>query len=153
MLTSVLPLALGAFWRGVFAADETALEVSFEDDQLRTVKLAGHAVERHVASAIPVFREAIDRSHQLTIDVSGLKAIDPRFLGLLLIVRKQMTAREGRLQIVGASSRLRRAFRLNCFEFLLNSSSAVAKQSNLVPEQAFAHSEVAMGVSSAPGKP
>jgi N-acetylglucosaminyldiphosphoundecaprenol N-acetyl-beta-D-mannosaminyltransferase len=152
MLTSVLPLALGAFWRGIFATDETALAVSFEEGQLRTINLAGHAVERHVASAIPVFREAIGKSHQLTIDVSGLKAIDPRFLGLLLVVRKQMTVRGGRLQIAGASSRLRRAFRLNRFEFLLNSSSVSDKQSDLVPEQAFARSEVAMGVSSAPGK-
>jgi N-acetylglucosaminyldiphosphoundecaprenol N-acetyl-beta-D-mannosaminyltransferase len=151
MLTSVLPLALGAFWRGAFAADETALAVSFEDDQLRTVKLAGHAVERHVANAIPVFREAIE-SHQLTVDVSGLKAIDPRFLGLLLVVRKQVSARGGHLQIVGASSRLRRAFRLNRFEFLLNSSSVSGRQPNLVPERDFAHSEIAMGVSSAPGK-
>jgi N-acetylglucosaminyldiphosphoundecaprenol N-acetyl-beta-D-mannosaminyltransferase len=152
MMTSVLPLALGAFWRGVFAADETALEVSFEVGQLRTVKLAGHAVERHVASAISVFREAINKSHQLTVDVSRLEAIDPRFLGLLLVVRKQMTARGGRLQIVGASSRLRRGFRLNRFEFLLNSGSGIDKQRDLVSEQAFAHSQVVVGVSSAPGK-
>jgi N-acetylglucosaminyldiphosphoundecaprenol N-acetyl-beta-D-mannosaminyltransferase len=152
MLTSVLPLALGSLWRGIFGTDGTALEVSFEQGRLRTVKLAGHAVERHVASAIPIFREAIDKTYQLTVDVSGLKAIDPRFLGLLLIVRKQMRARGGRLQIVGAPSRLRRAFRLNRFEFLLNSSSAIDKQSDLVPELAFAHSEVAIGVSPAQGK-
>jgi N-acetylglucosaminyldiphosphoundecaprenol N-acetyl-beta-D-mannosaminyltransferase len=152
MLTSVLPLAIGALWRGVFASSETALGVSFEKGQLRTVKLAGHAVECHVASAIPVFREAIDQSHQLTVDVSRLKAIDPRFLGLLLIVRKQLTARGGRLLIVGASSRLRRAFRLNRFDFMLNSTSAVDKQPNLAPGRAFGHSEVAIEVSSAPGK-
>jgi N-acetylglucosaminyldiphosphoundecaprenol N-acetyl-beta-D-mannosaminyltransferase len=154
MLTSVLPLALGAVWRRIFTSSDTALEVAFEQGQSTAIRLAGHAVERHVADAIPVFREAIGKSNLLTVDISGLRSIDPRFLGLLLTARKQMTARGGRLQIVGASSRLRRTFRLNRFDFLLNSSSAIENQQHFAaPERAFGHSEVAMEVSSAPGKP
>jgi N-acetylglucosaminyldiphosphoundecaprenol N-acetyl-beta-D-mannosaminyltransferase len=147
MLTSVLPLALGAWWRGV-VNDDGGLEVSCEGDQ--TIKLVGHAVERHVAKLIPMFRDSIDNSNLLTIDISGVRAIDPRFLGLLLIARKQMAARGGRLQIWGASSRLRRAFRLNRFDFLLNPSPATDMQHGWAAA-AFARPEVAMEVSSAPG--
>jgi N-acetylglucosaminyldiphosphoundecaprenol N-acetyl-beta-D-mannosaminyltransferase len=149
MLTSVLPLALGAWWRGVVNEDR-GLDVSCEGDQLRTIKLAGHAVERHVAKLIPIFRDSIGKGSLLTIDVSGVRAIDPRFLGLLLIARKQMAARGGRLQIWGASSRLRRAFRLNRFDFLLNPGPATDLQQGWAAA-AFARSEVAMEVSSAPG--
>ena len=150
MLTSVLPLALGAWWRGV-VNDDGGLDVSYERDQHTTIKLAGHAVERHVAKLIPIFRDSIGKGSLLTIDVSGVRAIDPRFLGLLLIARKQMAARGGRLQIWGASSRLRRAFRLNRFEFLLDPSPATDMQHGWAAA-AFARSEVAMEVSSAPGK-
>jgi N-acetylglucosaminyldiphosphoundecaprenol N-acetyl-beta-D-mannosaminyltransferase len=152
MMTSVLPLALVAVWRSLFAEDDHDLTVSLEDNQ--TVVLAGHALECHVAKAIAAFRAAIDNGNLLAVDVSRLKAIDQRFFGLLLMARKQMVARGGRLQIVGASARIRRAFRLNRFGFLLNSSSAIEKQHNMgAPEMAFRHPEIAMEVSSAQGKP
>jgi N-acetylglucosaminyldiphosphoundecaprenol N-acetyl-beta-D-mannosaminyltransferase len=148
MLTSVLPLLLGALWRDV-VNDDPGLDVSCEGEQHRTIKLAGHAVERHVAKLIPMLRDQIGKSNLLTIDISGVRAIDPRFLGLLLIARKQMAARGGRLQIWGASSRLRRAFRLNRFDFLLNPSPATDMQHGWAAA-AFGRSEVAMEVSSAP---
>jgi len=150
MLTSVLPLALGALWRDV-VNDDPGLDVSCEGEQHRTIKLAGHAVERHVAKLIPMLRDQIGKSNLLTIDISGVRAIDPRFLGLLLIARKQMAARGGRLQISGASSRLRRAFRLNRFDFLLNPSPATDMQHGWAAA-AFGRSGVAMEVSSAPGE-
>ena len=150
MLTSVLPLALGLQWRGILG-DDPGLDVSYEGDQLKTIKLAGHAIERHVAKLIPMLRDSIGKSNLLTIDISGVTAIDPRFLGLLLIARKQMAARGGRLQIWGASSRLRRAFRLNRFDFLLNPSPASEMQHSWTAT-AFGRSEAALEVSSAPGK-
>ncbi len=104
MMTSVFPLALGAVWRDLFGVDDLHFTASFDDGQVKTVVLAGYALEHHVAKAISVFREAVDKGNSLSVDVSRLKAIDPRFFGLLLMVRKQVVARGGRLQIVGASS-------------------------------------------------
>jgi N-acetylglucosaminyldiphosphoundecaprenol N-acetyl-beta-D-mannosaminyltransferase len=161
MMTSVFPLALGAVWRGLFAEDDLDLSISFEEGQFNTVVLAGYALEHHVTKAIAAFREAIDNGNLLTVDVSRLRSIDPRFFGLLLMARKQMVARGGRLQIIGASARIRRAFRLNRFDFLLNSSSTIEKQHSLAAqehslaarEMAFAHPEAAIEVSSASGKP
>jgi anti-anti-sigma regulatory factor len=145
-------LALGAIWRSVFAEDDHDLTVSLEDGQ--TIVLAGHALECHVAKAIAAFRAAIDHGNLLAVDISGLKAIDQRFFGLLLMARKQMIARGGRLQISGASARIRRAFRFNRFGFLLNPSTATETQHNWgAPEMVFAQPEIAMEVSSAPGKP
>ena len=135
--------------------DDLDLTVSFEDGQINTVALAGYALEHHAAKAASVFRKAVDKGSLLSVDVSRLKAIDARFFGLLLMVRKQMVARGGRLQIVGASAAIRRAFRLNRFDFLLGAKDALAKkQSHHVgaPELAFVHPEVAVEVSSATGK-
>jgi N-acetylglucosaminyldiphosphoundecaprenol N-acetyl-beta-D-mannosaminyltransferase len=154
MMTSVLPLALGAIWRSLFAEDDHDLTVSLEEGQVKTVVLAGHALECHVAKAIAAFRVAIDNGHLVAVDVSRLKAIDQRFFGLLLMARKQMVARGGRLQIVGASAWIRRAFRLNRFDFLLSPHGVLAeKQPHHVFAQkvAFEHPEVAVEVSSSTG--
>jgi N-acetylglucosaminyldiphosphoundecaprenol N-acetyl-beta-D-mannosaminyltransferase len=151
MMTSVFPLALGAVWRDLFGVDDLHFTASFDDGQVKTVVLAGYALEHHVAKAISVFREAVDKGNSLSVDVSRLKAIDPRFFGLLLMVRKQVVARGGRLQIVGASAAIRRAFRLNRFNFLLGAKDALAKRrAHYVPTQelAFMHPEVVVEVSS-----
>jgi N-acetylglucosaminyldiphosphoundecaprenol N-acetyl-beta-D-mannosaminyltransferase len=155
MMTSVFPMALGAVWRGLFGKDDLDLTVSFEDGQVKTVVLAGYALESHVAKAISVFREAVDKGSLLSVDVSRLKAIDPRFFGLLLMVRKQMVARGGRLQIVGASAAIKRAFRLNRFNFLLGAKDALPERRVRhvpAPELAFMHPEVVVEVSSTTGK-
>jgi N-acetylglucosaminyldiphosphoundecaprenol N-acetyl-beta-D-mannosaminyltransferase len=85
------------------------------------IAIAGMATANAVASAVPVFREAIIKSSELTIDVSAVRVIDARFFGLLLMVRKQLIERGGRLQFVGVSRRIERAFRMNRFGFLLPS--------------------------------
>jgi N-acetylglucosaminyldiphosphoundecaprenol N-acetyl-beta-D-mannosaminyltransferase len=154
MLTSVVPLALGAVWRWAFLANDVDFDVSFDDGQVKTIKLAGYALEPRAAAAIPAFREAIDKSDVLTVDIAGLRAVDARFLGLLLMARKRMVARGGKLHISGASSRLRRAFRLNRFDFLLNSTPVIEKQQRrpVAQDAAFVRPGVAIEVSSSPGK-
>jgi N-acetylglucosaminyldiphosphoundecaprenol N-acetyl-beta-D-mannosaminyltransferase len=155
MMTSVFPLTLSAVWRSFFAGDDLDLTVSFEDGQVKTVVLAGYALEHHVAKAISVFREAVDKGSLLSVDVSGLRAIDPRFFGLLLMVRKQLVARGGRLQIAGASAAIRRAFRLNRFDFLLSAKDALSeRQPHHLPAQGLTFRPPGIGVevSSAAGK-
>ena len=126
MLTSVLPLALGAFWRSPHRADEIELSISSGGPKSRQIVLSGCAVADGVASAIPVFRDAIVDGGELTVDISRLNAIDPRFFGFLLMVRKRLLERGGRLHLAGASPRIKRAFRLNRFGFLLDSHNSSA---------------------------
>src|SRR5258708_39781353 len=84
------------------------------------IALVGADVVSQASKAIPVLRDAIAQGGRLTIDISGLRHIDSRFFGLLLMVRKQMHERGGMLEFSGESARIRRAFHLNRFGFLLD---------------------------------
>jgi N-acetylglucosaminyldiphosphoundecaprenol N-acetyl-beta-D-mannosaminyltransferase len=121
MLTSVLPLVLGGAWRRVRGTISEFQILAADHENACRVTIAGMASGSNVASAVPVFRDAIIKSNELTIDVSALRVIDARFFGLLLMVRKQLIERGGRLQFIGVSRRIERAFRMNRFGFLLPS--------------------------------
>jgi N-acetylglucosaminyldiphosphoundecaprenol N-acetyl-beta-D-mannosaminyltransferase len=123
MLTSVIPLALGTLWRRYRGAENIGLTIS-RDDRGNAVKiaLAGAATAGHASKAVSVFRDAIAQGGHLAIDISKLSHIDARFLGLLLMVRKQMYERGKVLEFSGVSAGMKKAFRLNRFGFLLDRS-------------------------------
>ena len=127
MLTSVLPLALGGVWRRVRGTTGELQVSEFGDSSSRGIALAGMATGSNVANAVLIFRNALAKSDQLTVDVSKIRLIDARFFGLLLMVRKQLHERGGRLEFAGVSPRIERAFRLNRFCFLLPSRDASSK--------------------------
>jgi N-acetylglucosaminyldiphosphoundecaprenol N-acetyl-beta-D-mannosaminyltransferase len=128
MLTKVLPLALSAMWRRFRRASVIELRIfpGERDPRSRKIFLAGDATGNQVTAAIPVFREAVADSEEVTIDVSRLGSIDARFFGLLLMVRKQTLQHGGRLRFSGVSRRIKRIFHLNGFGFLLDSAGAPA---------------------------
>jgi N-acetylglucosaminyldiphosphoundecaprenol N-acetyl-beta-D-mannosaminyltransferase len=72
-----------------------------------------------VDKAICSFGAALATGKLLIVDFSKTRAVDQRFLGLLLMVRKQVKARGGELQFTGISPTLLRIFRLNGIEHLL----------------------------------
>jgi N-acetylglucosaminyldiphosphoundecaprenol N-acetyl-beta-D-mannosaminyltransferase len=131
MLTSVLPLVLGGKWRQVRGTTGELQITACRDGELCGITLAGMATGNNITNAIPAFRDALAKSGALTIDVSGLRTIDPRFFGLLLMVRKQLCEQRRRLQFAGVSPRIERVFRLNRFSFLLPSRDASSKASHL----------------------
>jgi N-acetylglucosaminyldiphosphoundecaprenol N-acetyl-beta-D-mannosaminyltransferase len=61
---------------------------------------------------------------RIIVDVSGVRAIDARFLGLLLMVRKHLKQHQARLEFVGASRATKRMFRLNGVGFLLSAGQS-----------------------------
>jgi len=89
-----------------------------DDDELAGVEIEPPA---HGGIELGLF---ILQGGELTVDISRLKAIDTRFFGFLLMVRKLTLERGGRLQFSGASARIRRAFRLHRFGFLLDSDNS-----------------------------
>jgi N-acetylglucosaminyldiphosphoundecaprenol N-acetyl-beta-D-mannosaminyltransferase len=91
-----------------------------EDNRTVVVHIAGRAIAAHIDKAISGFREALGRQKAVDVDVSGIKMLDPRFFGLLLVVRKQLKRRGQRLRIIRPSAAIDRAFRWNGFEFLLS---------------------------------
>ncbi|MGJ4892971.1 WecB/TagA/CpsF family glycosyltransferase [Bradyrhizobium sp. HKCCYLS3077] len=138
MLTRALPLALAALLRRVLGKRQACLSVvmSQASDQANVVALQGDAVAETVKEAVPILRAAIGQGTELTIDCARLRSIDARFVGLLLMVRKSILQKQGRLILANSSRRIRRALRLHGFGFLLDSDAhhAVAKARLLPPE-------------------
>jgi N-acetylglucosaminyldiphosphoundecaprenol N-acetyl-beta-D-mannosaminyltransferase len=93
-----------------------------------TLLLSGRAVEQHLACVIAHSRDALATNRpRLIVDLSKVDAVDARFLGLLLMLRKCVGERQGgRLEVVGASAAIKRMFRLNEVGFLLASSEGAS---------------------------
>ena len=121
MLTRVLPLAINAQWlrrkyhRGRY---DLVIEQVHGNDSV-TLSLSGFAFASHVDELISCLREVIATEKQIVIDFSKTCAVDARFLGLLLMLRKQLKGRNSVLRFMGISRRLERMFRLNGLGYLL----------------------------------
>ena len=121
LVTRVLPLAISARslqWK-CRRGDHNLVIERIDGPNSVTLRLIGFATAQHVDRAIACFRFALGEHRQIVIDLTGTKAIDQRFLGLVLLVRKQLKAGGSDLTIAGVSRDLRRTFRLNGVEYLL----------------------------------
>jgi N-acetylglucosaminyldiphosphoundecaprenol N-acetyl-beta-D-mannosaminyltransferase len=127
LLTSVLPLVVASRWHQ-FRYERKGQGLLIKRAQSHdyvTLSLYGVATARQVDKAIPCFRDAAAEKKQVVIDFSETHAIDARFVGLLLMLRKQLKAQETSLKFIGVSSRLEKMFRLNGAAFLLSSDQGV----------------------------
>jgi exosortase D (VPLPA-CTERM-specific) len=123
MLTCVLPLAIWKAWDHFRERKEEDLIVDCkEDNKSITLSLSGAAIAKNVDNAISRFRGAIASEKNIVIDLSNTCAIDARFLGLLLMLRKSAKRRDVDLKFIRAPSRLQTIFRLNGMGFLLASA-------------------------------
>ena len=121
MVTCVLPL-FGRNLFGRFTGPPGVLTIdSSENSQSSLIKLSGAATSCHIAAAITCFRGALEANKAIVIDLSKISRIDPRFFGLLLMLRKRAIRQGVGLEFTNATAGLRKAFRLNGFEFLLKS--------------------------------
>jgi N-acetylglucosaminyldiphosphoundecaprenol N-acetyl-beta-D-mannosaminyltransferase len=122
LITRVLPLVIFARWRG-FRSKRNLEKLSvetWEDNENVIVRLSGAGTERHVEKVIVAFFDAVAaRSNIVVVDIAGLSAVDARFLGLCLMLRKRLNAQGTRLAFRGASPTLSKLFRLHGVGFLL----------------------------------
>ena len=121
MLTRVVPLAIEArlMRRKAGREGHNLVIDQVQDQNSVTLNIAGFATTGQMQKAICSFRGALATGKRLVVDFSKTRAVDQRFLGLLLMVRKQVKARGGELQFTGISPTLLRSFRLNGIEHLL----------------------------------
>ena len=120
-LNCVLPLFAHYRWRKLTGSGSDQFKIHYtENPRSVLVSIAGAAIERHIDAAIDCFRKAIEGENDIEIDLSNLRVIDPRFFGLLLMVRKLSIRRGFQLQFSNATPRIKKMFRLNGFEYLLN---------------------------------
>ncbi|WP_426413252.1 WecB/TagA/CpsF family glycosyltransferase [Bradyrhizobium ganzhouense] len=117
--TSVVPFRLNAVLLRLRSNYKDLKAQIIEQPDRTLVRLSGAATKEHIAEAIARFRQALDRHQPLVVDLASTSEIDPRFFGLLLLVRKELESREQSLDLVHAPPAIARAFRLNGFNFLL----------------------------------
>jgi N-acetylglucosaminyldiphosphoundecaprenol N-acetyl-beta-D-mannosaminyltransferase len=122
-LTCVLPLSAGNLINRLTGSGGILTIDRKEGQQSVVIKLSGSATSRHIHTAIACFRGALEAKKTIVIDVSNIRMIDPRFFGLLVMVRKRSIRQNSALEFVGATSQIRKTFRLNGFEFLLDAKS------------------------------
>jgi N-acetylglucosaminyldiphosphoundecaprenol N-acetyl-beta-D-mannosaminyltransferase len=123
LLTRVLPLAVIFRWQRFRLKHQRADFLVNQNDSGAAIEIAlsGVALESHVSKAIPCFQEAISSGRDIIIDLSNIRQIDARFLGLLLLFRKELRSRGAKLKLTGITRTIRRVFRLSELEFLLSS--------------------------------
>ena len=122
MVTRVFPLFICTRWSQLRAGgvngDLTVRRA--EDHKTVTFRLAGAAIARNVSKATPHFRDAVVAGKNVVINFANTSLIDARFLGLLLMLNKQLTGRRLQLRFAEVPEQLERVFRLNEFGYLLN---------------------------------
>lgn len=122
LMTRVLPLAARAQMAKFSASNpKRPLRVlATHEYGTVTLKLFGDALEKHINLAIGHFRDALAKAtDQVIVDLGGVTAVDQRFLGLLLMMRKCTDSQGAVLKIVGASRSIERSFQLNEVDYLL----------------------------------
>jgi len=83
-------------------------------------KICGAATGNNINKIASAFRAGITTAKHIVIDFSETCAVDARFLGLLLMLTKRADCSNTKVNLVGLSSELKRHFRLNGAEFLLD---------------------------------
>jgi N-acetylglucosaminyldiphosphoundecaprenol N-acetyl-beta-D-mannosaminyltransferase len=124
LLTRILPLTIAAKWRQLRAdrGSHDFVIVETHNGPNVTLSISGDATAKEVPEAIIAFRHAIASQKPVAVDLSRTRAIDPRFFGLFLMLRKLLKGAGFGLHFVGVSRGLERQFRLNGVDYLLTSS-------------------------------
>jgi N-acetylglucosaminyldiphosphoundecaprenol N-acetyl-beta-D-mannosaminyltransferase len=122
LLTRVLPLAVITRWQQFSWKHrlQDLLIKKSHNGQSIVISLCGVASEQHVPKATSCFQEALASKQDIIMDLTNTRLIDARFLGLLLMLRKELKSREAKLTINGASRPIERIFRFNELGFLLS---------------------------------
>ena len=126
LITRVLPLAIINRWHqiGRKGRVQELLIENIQDDRSITIALRGTASESQALTAISYFEKTISSDKDIVIDLSDTLRIDARFLGLLLMLRKELKSRGKKLRFAGATPAIQRIFRLNEVGFLLSDEAA-----------------------------
>jgi len=125
LLVHVLPIAVRSKWDQLCGRASKSLQIERTDGRdTITLQLSGAATAANVGQAIDAFRSALASRRKIRINLAKTCAIDGRFLGLILMLRKRAKKEAIDLDFFGASKRLKAVFRLNGAAFLLEEQSS-----------------------------
>jgi N-acetylglucosaminyldiphosphoundecaprenol N-acetyl-beta-D-mannosaminyltransferase len=120
LFTRVLPLIVWTRLRLKYRCSGQDLVIrEIRSDESVIVSLSGPAIAQYVDKVIPILRDAIAAKKRIVIDFSETRAVDARFLGLLLMLRKKLKGNGKSPTFIGLSPGLERIFHLNGLGFLL----------------------------------
>jgi len=127
-LTRALRLLVSMGWRRfVNHGDDTISVSALETPREIVIRLRGAAIEKNIEQATSRFRCALDRDCDVLLNLAEVEVIDSRFLGVILMLRRELAHRGRILRLSDVSDRASRVLRLGGFEFLLEQPS-VSKQ-------------------------
>ena len=120
LFTHVLPFAFWTWWTRIKydrRGEKLVVTTRTCSQQSIIVSLSGPATARNVKKVIPVLSEAIATKKHITLDFSNTRSIDARFLGLLLMLNKNLKSAGATSVYAGLSAELKKIFRLNGLDF------------------------------------
>lgn len=120
--TRVVPLlALQMWYAAGRGARQDGLSIGYSAQRKRIIlSIKGRATCPNIEIAINAFRTALAAGKDVTINFDDTELIDARFLGLLLMLYKNLKETGRTLSLVGVPARIARLIRLNEFGFLLH---------------------------------
>jgi N-acetylglucosaminyldiphosphoundecaprenol N-acetyl-beta-D-mannosaminyltransferase len=125
LLTHILPLAMSSRLQGSRARRRhDFVIVPVQNVKRVTLQLSGDATAKSVPEAISAFRQAIAGGRPVEVNMSRVSRVDPRFFGLLLMLRKTLKDNGLTLTFVGISAALARQFEHSGLEYLLTPETA-----------------------------
>ena len=125
LVTRVLPLTVGTKWNQLLGRHSKDLRIEHADGpDAITLRLLGSATALNISQGVGAFRQVLTARRSIRINLADTCAIDARFLGLILMVRKRAKIQGNDLELVGASSRLKATFHRNGAAFLLADQSS-----------------------------
>jgi N-acetylglucosaminyldiphosphoundecaprenol N-acetyl-beta-D-mannosaminyltransferase len=125
ILTQVLPLVILARWHRMREGlkGQALLIKRAEDHKTVILSINGVATAQNLGDAVSCFQDAAAAAKHIVINFTNTRLIDARFLGLLLMLSKQLKKQQLQLSFTGVSPRITRIFRLNGFGFLLSTNA------------------------------
>jgi N-acetylglucosaminyldiphosphoundecaprenol N-acetyl-beta-D-mannosaminyltransferase len=98
----------------------TCLIEQINDHNTVTLRLKGPTIAQNVGKDVFCFQETVAAAKNTVINCIDTRQIDARFLGLLLMLDKQLKRQGLHLAFIGVSPRIARIFRLSGVGFLLH---------------------------------
>jgi N-acetylglucosaminyldiphosphoundecaprenol N-acetyl-beta-D-mannosaminyltransferase len=122
LFSRIFPLALVARWDKIrvgWHVPDLVTKMRFSNETT-TIYLDGPATEAQIDKLISCFQSVLEYKAKFNIiNLSRANVVDLRFLGLLLLLQKELNKRGASLTVVEASSAVKRIFRLSELEYLV----------------------------------
>ena len=121
LLTKILPYAM---WKKInekrFSGNRKPVNVNFEEGfEMTSISISGGCFHDTIDPLRLLFSRQPGRWKNIDIDLSSVPVVDSAFIGLCLILLKNVSSAGGTLSFSGLNPGVKRVFHWNCVEFLL----------------------------------